>query len=195
MKHYINNFNASLLEVLGEDKQLTRLVLDESATKKITAILPRCYNQSSPEHYMRLTLQSMDGTSYELIDICNNGGELSIWRAGMEGTACSAWPAGTQVLCAATAASFSNDGGTAVIKYEDAINDQLNALKIDALNGLNQVLLPVTDESDESDESKNLPIVIVNMKDGDEMLLEFKGIDTIDELPAFLNASRLAREI
>ena len=192
MKHYINNFNASLLEVLSEDKQLTRLVLDESATKKITAILPRCYNQSSPEHYMRLTLQSMDGTSYELIDICNNGGELSIWRAGMEGTACSAWPAGTQVLCAATAASFRNDGGTAVIKYEDAINDQLNALKIDALNGLNQVLLPVTDESDES---KNLPIVIVNMKDGDEMLLEFKGIDTIDELPAFLNASRLAGEI
>lgn len=192
MKHYINNFNASLLEVLGEDKQLTRLVLDESATKKITAILPRCYNQSSPEHYMRLTLQSMDGTSYELIDICNNGGELSIWRAGMEGTACSAWPAGTQVLCAATAASFRNDGGTAVIKYEDAINDQLNALKIDALNGLNQVLLPVTDESDKS---KNLPIVIVNMKDGDEMLLEFKGIDTIDELPAFLNASRMEREI
>ena len=192
MKHYINNFNASLLEVLSEDKQLTRLVLDESATKKITAILPRCYNQSSPEHYMRLTLQSMDGTSYELIDICNNGGELSIWRAGMEGTACSAWPAGTQVLCAATAASFRNDGGTAVIKYEDAINDQLNALKIDALNGLNQVLLPVTDESDKS---KNLPIVIVNMKDGDEMLLEFKGIDTIDELPAFLNASRMEREI
>ena len=192
MKHYINNFNASLLEVLGEDKQLTRLVLDESATKKITAILPRCYNQSSPEHYMRLTLQSMDGTSYELIDICNNGGELSIWRAGMEGTACSAWPAGTQVLCAATAASFRNDGGTAVIKYEDAINDQLNALKIDALNGLNQVLLPVTDESDESED---LPVVIVNMKDGDEMLLEFKGINTIDELPAFLNASRLEREI
>ena len=40
-----------------------------------------------------------------------------------------------------------------------------------------------------------MPVVIINMKDGDEMLLEFKGIDTIDELPAFLNASRLAREI
>ena len=189
MKHYINNFNASLLEALAEDKQLTRLVLDESATKKITAVLPRCYNQSSPEHYMRLTLQSMDGASYELIDICNDGEKLSIWRAGMEGTVCSAWPAGTQVLCAATAASFSNDGGTVVIEYEDAISDQLNALKIDALNGRNQVLLPVTDESED------LPVVIVNMKDGDEMLLEFKGIDTIDELPAFLNASRLAREI
>lgn len=189
MKHYINNFNASLLEALDEDKQLTRLVLDESATRKITAVLPRCYNQSSPEHYMRLTLQSMDGASYELIDICNDGGELSVWRAGMEGTACSAWPAGTQVLCAATAASFSNDGGTVVIEYEDAISDQLNALKIDALNGLNQVLLPPWDESE------NMPVVIINMKDGDEMLLEFKGIDTIGELPAFLNASRLEREI
>ena len=189
MKHYINNFNASLLEVLGEDKQLTRLVLDESATKKITAILPRCYNQSSPEHYMRLTLQSMDGASYELIDICNSGGKLSIWRAGMEGTACSAWPAGTQVLCAATAASFGNDGGTIVIEREAAINDQLNALEIDASNGRNQVLLAGKDESED------LPIVIINMKDGDEMLLEFKGINTIDELPVVLNASRLAREI
>jgi len=192
MKHYINNFNASLQEALGEDKQFTQLVLDESATRKITAVLPRCYNQSSPEHYMRLTLQSMDGASYELIDICSSDGELFIWRAGMEGTACSAWPAGTQVLCAATAASFRNDGGTAVIKYEDAISNQLNALKIDALNGLNQVLLSVTDESGESE---GLPVVIVNMKDGDEMLLEFKGIDTIGELPAFLNASRLAGEI
>lgn len=192
MKHYINNFNASLLEALGEDKQFTRLVLDESATRKITAVLPRCYSQSGPEHYMRLTLQSMDGASYELIDICNNGGELSIWRAGMEGTACSAWPAGTQVLCAATAASFSNDGGTVVIERGDAISDQLNALKIDALNGLNQVLLPPWNEWDESE---NMPVVIINMKDGDEMLLEFKGIDTIDELPAFLNASRLEREI
>ncbi|MCT6882331.1 MAG: hypothetical protein M3Z51_08180 [Snodgrassella alvi] len=189
MKHYINNFNASLLEALDENKQLTRLVLDESATKKITTVLPRCYNQSSPEHYMRLTLQSMDGASYELIDICNSGGKLSIWRAGMEGTACSAWPAGTQVLCAATAASFGNDGGTIVIEREAAINDQLNALEIDASNGRNQVLLAGEDESED------LPIVIINMKDGDEMLLEFKGINTIDELPVVLNASRLAREI
>lgn len=189
MKHYINNFNASLQEALGEDKQFTQLVLDESATRKITAVLPRCYNQSSPEHYMRLTLQSMDGASYELIDICNSDGELFIWRAGMEGTACSAWPAGTQVLCAATAASFRNDGGTVVIEREAAISDQLNALKIDASNGRNQVLLPPWDESE------NMPVVIINMKDGDEMLLELKGIDTIDELPAFLNASRLAREI
>ena len=189
MKHYINNFNVSLQKALDEDKQFTQLVLDENATQKITAILPRCYNSYSPEHYMRLTLQSMDGTTYELIDIYNEDKKLYIWRAGMEGTKCAAWPAGTQVLCAATAASFRNDGGTAVIEYEDAISDQLNALKIDALNGLNQVLLPPWDESE------NMPVVIINMKDGDEMLLEFKGIDTIDELPAFLNASRLAREI
>jgi len=37
--------------------------------------------------------------------------------------------------------------------------------------------------------------MISTMKDGDEMLLEFKGINTIDELPVVLNASRLAREI
>ena len=189
MKHYINNFNVTLQDALDADKEFTQLILDESATQKITDVLPYCFNQSSPEHYMRLTLQNMDGTTYEVIDICNDGGKLSIWRAGMEGTACVAWPAGTQVLCAATAASFRNDGGTAVIEYEDAINYQLNALKIDALNGLNQVLLPPWDESE------NMPVVIFNMKDGDEMLLEFKGIDTIDELPAFLNASRLAREI
>lgn len=189
MKHYINNFNATLQEALDADKQFTRLALDENATRKITDVLPYCYNQSSPEHYMRLTLQNTDGTAYEVIDICNDGGELSVWRAGMEGTACAAWPAGTQVLCAATAASFRNDGGTAVIEYEDAVSYRLNALKIDALNGLNQVLLPPRDES------INMPVVIVNMKDGDEMLLEFKGIDTVDELPAFLNASRLAGEI
>ena len=189
MKHYINNFNVTLQEALDADKQFTRLALDENATRKITDVLPYCYNQSSPEHYMRLTLQNTDGTAYEVIDICNDGGMLSIWRAGMEGTACTAWPAGTQVLCAATAASFRNDGGTAVIEYEDAISYRLNALEIDALNGLNQVLLPPRDES------INMPVVIVNMKDGDEMLLEFKGIDTVDELPAFLNASRLAGEI
>lgn len=185
MRWYINNFNVSLQQELEVDKQWAVLFLDAVSTQKITSILPDSGSELNSPHFMRLTLQPIDSSGYELIDICNRGGTLIILRAGVENTQPAAWPMGTRVLCAATAHGFKTTGNTYIINRELAMYPDWQSLTIDATNGTNQILPPATGEAD------NLPIVISNMQDGDEMILELCGTNDIANIPVFLNASKL----
>lgn len=185
MRWYINNFNVALQQELEANKQGAMLFLDDVSTQKITTILPNSSSESNPPHFMRLTLQPIDSSGYELIDICNMGGMLMILRAGVENTQPAAWPMGTRVLCAATAHGFKTTGNTYIINRELAMYPDWQSLTIDATNGTNQILPPATGEAD------SLPIVISNMHDGDEIILELGGTNDIADIPVFLNASKL----
>jgi hypothetical protein len=184
MRYYKNNFSTSLLEELAVNKKDTKLTLDEKSTELLLQSIPN----SRGQHYMRLTLQSADAAEYELIDVYNRYGEdLIICRFGMEDTTPAAWPAGTRILCAPTEQSFQNSQIThANVRLEIA---NRNTLIIDARNGKTQILLPIDDVDGETKEW--YPIVFTHMHDGDEMLLELKGIDSADQLPAFINATLL----
>ncbi|PIT54739.1 hypothetical protein [Snodgrassella alvi] len=184
MRCYKNNFSTTLVEELALNKKDARLILDEESTELLLQTIPR----SRRQHYMRLTLQSADAAEYELIDVYNRYGEdLIICRDGMEDTTPAEWPAGTRILCAPTAQSFQ----PSQITY---VNDRLeianrNTLVIDARNGKTQILLPIDDVDGETKEW--YPIVFTHMQDGDEMLLEVRGVDSADQLPAFINATLL----
>ncbi|PIT55022.1 hypothetical protein [Snodgrassella alvi] len=182
MRYYKNNFSTSLLEELAVNKKDTKLTLDEKSTELLLQSIPK----SRGQHYMRLTLQSADAAEYELIDVYNRYGEdLIICRFGMEDSIPTSWPAGTRILCAPTAQSFHNSQIT-YINDRWGIDDG-NVLAIDARNGRTQILPAAED----GDETADYPVVFMHMHDGDEMLLELKGIDSADQLPAFINATLL----
>ncbi|WP_239323666.1 hypothetical protein [Snodgrassella gandavensis] len=182
MRCYKNNFSTTLVEELALNKKDAELILDEESTELLLQAIP----MSRGRHYMRLTLQSADAAEYELIDVYNQyNNSLIICRAGMEETTPAAWPAGTRILCAPTAQSFQPKQITHVnVRWQ--IDDR-NTLIIDARNGSTQILLPAED----GDETAGYPVVFTHMRDGDEMLLELKGIDSADQLPDFANATLL----
>ncbi|PIT12160.1 hypothetical protein BGI32_10485 [Snodgrassella alvi] len=182
MRCYKNNFSTTLVEELALNKKDVELILDEESTELLLQAIP----ESRGQHYMRLTLQSADAAEYELIDVYNQYNQsLRICRTGMEETALAAWPAGTRILCAPTAQSFQPSQITYVNDRWEI--DDGNILTIDAHNGSTQILPAAED----GDETAGYPVVFAHMHDGDEMLLELKGIDSVDQLPVFANATLL----
>ncbi|PIT51418.1 hypothetical protein BHC48_03770 [Snodgrassella communis] len=186
---YLNNFSTSLLSPLPENKTNFFCMLSEDATQKINAVLPASNSPENPQYFMRLTLQNADATEYELIDVFRFFNQLIILQCGAENTVITSWPEGTRVLCASTAGSFSQqrNNNTVIITEMEAISYQIQKIIIDASRGNSQILLL----ENNSNQQNKLPILITNMQDGDELLLEIKGVDSINALPVLMNACKL----
>ena len=175
MRCYINNFSATLAEDLGENKNKAYLILEDQAMQLLTDAL----TISDGGFFIRLTLQNEDATVFELIDVYKGyRGDLFILGGGREGTQPAAWPAGTRVLCAATAGSFRDTAPTRTIeRYPE---NSAIIIEIDYREGKSQQI----NLMHFSNKPKNYSVYFSNMQDGENMLLELPA----GELPVFLNA-------
>ena len=178
MRCYINNFSATLAQGLGKNKNKADLILDDQALQLLTEAL----TQSNGSFFIRLTLQNNDASVFELIDVYKDYyGDMVILGGGRESTPLTEWPAGTRVLCAATAGSFRDTSPTRTIeRYPE---DSAITIEIDYRDGKSQQINLMHFD----DKPKIYSVYFSNMQDGENMLLELPT----NELPVFLNADVL----
>lgn len=184
MRFYINNFKSKLLEELPRAKVGSALPLDPEALNLIRATL-----QTHAANYIRLTLSLAGDKDFELIDVVNRNGIITILRGAVEGSLSKSWAAGSKIICAPTSGSFrSGHNFTYYIKVQAAIDRSLMALRISKNDGRSQIL-NIQDLRDIGRAGDKTSIAVCDMADGDELLLEVRGVTDSNQLN-FVNASR-----
>ncbi len=180
MRIYANNFKTKLLKSLPEDKKNCVLSIDKEIQKYLVNLL----SKDDSRFFIRLTLQKEE--NFELIDVCQSHGILYIARCGQENTTKREWEYGTFVLCAPTAESFNtkNDNTYLINWYEDLVR-YTNILEINHKNANTQIV-----REDDYHSFDNYSVCISQMSDGDELIVDFAGLENLDRVN-ILNADEV----
>lgn len=180
MRIYANNFKTKLIDTLPLEKNDCILPIEDEIKDYLLDLLP----ENDGRFFLRLTLQKEE--NFEIIDVYQKYGNIVILRAGQEKSTKKEWDSGTFILCAPTADSLNaKRENTYSIDWVRDLDNRFDILEINFKNGNTQLI-----REDGSQSFDNYPVYISQMSDGDELIVEFAGLENLDRVN-ILNADEV----